>query len=169
MDSALPPWLWRWLNLPAGQLLAMQWLGLSILAVLAIGWLWQDEGQQRARIATQRRQLMQQIEQRQRQLAQIPAMETMDRHWQLATEPPAGQGDLTEALQQAGATLLHWQRLEKPLRQTLSLRTDYAGLLTLLQVLPAGLRIEQINIEMQSENMTVRFVLQDATGGDVDE
>lgn len=78
---------------------------------------------------------------------------------------PAGQGDLTEALQQAGATLLHWQRLEKPLRQTLSLRTDYAGLLTLLQVLPAGLRIEQINIEMQSENMTVRFVLQDATGG----
>lgn len=91
-------------------------------------------------------------------------METMDRHWQLATEPPAGQGDLTEAIQQAGATLLHLQQLEKPLRQTLSLRTDYAGLLTLLQVLPAGLRIE-LNIEMQSENMTVHFVLQDATGG----
>jgi len=38
---------------------------------------------------------------------------------------------------------LHWQRLEKPLQQTLSLRTDYAGLLTLLQVLLASLRIEQ--------------------------
>jgi len=38
---------------------------------------------------------MQQIEQRQRQLAQIPAMETMDRYWQQATEPPAVPGDLT--------------------------------------------------------------------------
>ncbi|MCP1064910.1 hypothetical protein M5G07_02520 [Serratia symbiotica] len=60
---------------------------------------------------------------------------------------------------------MHWQRLEKPLRQTLSLRTNYAGLLTLLQVLSAGLHIEQINIEMQSENMTVHFVLQDAIWG----
>ncbi|CAI1957405.1 hypothetical protein [Serratia entomophila] len=169
MNNRLPPWLWRWLSLPGWQVLATQWLGLSALALVGAGWLLQDEWRQREQAAAQRQRLALQIAQRERQLAQMPSMEATALRLQQAASRPGGQGDLTAALRLAGATLLRWQRLEKPPRQALSLRVDYAGLLTLLKTLPPALRIEHLSIEAPSQEMKVGFILQDATGDNADE
>lgn len=82
---------------------------------------------------------------------------------------PTTAGDLANVLQQAGGALLRWQRQEKPLRQTLSLRIDYAGLLALLEALPADLRLEQLSVETAPQGMTARLVLQDAAEEQADE
>lgn len=169
MDNTLPLWLWRWLNLPGWQIFATQWLGLGAVALVSAGWLLQDEWRQRDRATTQRQQLILQIEQRERQLALMPSKETLTLRLQQASRLPIGQGELTETLRLAGATLLRWQRLEKPPRQILSLRIGYAGLLTLLKALPPTLRIEQINLEAQPRDMRVHFVLQDVAGDSADE
>ncbi|CAI1174885.1 hypothetical protein [Serratia ficaria] len=169
MDSAFSLWLWRWLSLPGWQVLATQWLALSLLALVAAGWLLRDEGQQRERASAQRQRLEQQIEQRERQLAQMPTQEAMRVRLRQAIHPSVGQAGLTEALRPTDATLLRWQRLEKPPRQLLSVRIGYAGLLTLLTALPAGLRIERLSIETPPQGMRVRLTLQDDAEGYADE
>ncbi len=62
-----------------------------------------------------------------------------------------------------------WQRQEKPPRQTLSLRIDYAGLLVLLEALPADLRLQQLSVETPPQGMTARLVLQDTAEEQADE
>lgn len=169
MNNTLPSWLWRWLCLPGWQIFATQWLGLGAVALVSAGWLLQDEWRQRGRVTVQRQYLLLQIEQRELQLALMPSNETLMLRLQQETRSPIEQSELTETLPLAGATLLRWQRLEKPPRQILSLRIGYAGLLTLLKALPPALRIEQINLEAQLQDMSVRFVLQDIVGDSVDE
>lgn len=101
--------------------------------------------------------LLQQIAMVQRQLDEVPETAIP-----AAPLPPSTNGDLASVLQRAGGALLRWQRQEKPPRQTLSLRIDYAGLLALLEELPADLRLEQLSVETPSLGMTARLVLQDA-------
>ncbi|OKB66420.1 hypothetical protein BHU62_12740 [Serratia marcescens] len=166
MDSRLPPGLRFWLSLPGWRLLAAQWLGLGTLMLLVGGWALQDEWRQRARAGEREQRLLQQIALVQRQLDETPEMQIPPA---VAPVAPVEPGDLASVLQRAGGALLRWQRQEKPPRQTLSLRIDYMGLLALLEALPAGLRLEQLSVETQTQGMMARLVLQDATAEQTDE
>lgn len=160
MDSRLR----FWLSLPGWLLLVAQGLGIGTLALLGGGWLLQDEWRQRENAAERQQRLLQQISIVQRQLDEAPKA--------LMPPTPIGPttaGDLANVLQRAGGALLRWQRQEKPPRQTLSLRIDYAGLLVLLEALPTDLRLEQLSVETPPQGMTARLVLQDAAEEQGDE
>ncbi|HGM6350063.1 TPA: hypothetical protein ACKP8H_004355 [Serratia marcescens] len=164
MDSRLSSGLRFWLNLPGWLLLVAQGMGIGTLALLGGGWLLQDEWRQRENAAERQQRLLQQISMVQHQLDEAPEAP-------MPPTPigPTTAGDLANVLQQAGGALLRWQRQEKPLRQTLSLRIDYAGLLALLEALPADLRLEQLSVETAPQGMTARLVLQDAAEEQADE
>ncbi|HAT2869482.1 TPA: hypothetical protein I8374_003980 [Serratia marcescens] len=157
MDNRLSSGLRLWLSLPGWLLLLSQGLGIGTLALLGGGWMLQDEWRQRESAAERQQRLLQQIAMVQRQLDEVPETAIS------AALPPSTTGDLASVLQRAGGALLRWQRQEKPPRQTLSLRIDYAGLLALLETLPTDLRLEQLSVETPSLGMTARLVLQDAT------
>ena len=163
MDSRLSSGLRLWLSLPGWLLLLSQGLGIGTLALLGGGWLLQDEWRQRANAAERQQRLLQQIAMVQSQLEETPQTVIP------VALPPTTTGDLASVLQRAGGALLRWQRQEKTLRQTLSLRIDYAGLLVLLEALPADLRLEQLSVETPPLGMTARLVLQDATEDQPDE
>ncbi|AYZ30670.1 hypothetical protein [Serratia sp. FDAARGOS_506] len=164
MDSRLSSGLRFWLDLPGWRLLAAQWLGIGMLALLGGGWLLQDEWRQRESATERQQRLLQQIAMVQRQLDEVP--ETLIPPTPIGT---TATGDLASVLQRAGGALLRWQRQEKPPRQTLSLRIDYAGLLALLGALPADLRLEQLSVETPPQGMAARLVLQDASEEQADE
>ena len=157
MDNRLSSGLRLWLSLPGWLLLLSQGLGIGTLALLGGGWMLQDEWRQRESAAERQQRLLQQIAMVQRQLDEVQETAIP------AALPPSTTGDLASVLQRAGGALLRWQRQEKPPRQTLSLRIDYAGLLALLETLPTDLRLEQLSVETPSLGMTARLVLQDAT------
>lgn len=164
MDNRLPSGLRFWLSLPGWRLLVAQWLGISVLALLGGGWILQGEWRQRESVAERQQRLLQQIA-----MVRQPLDEAPEALIPSTPVGPTAQGDLESALQRAGGTLLRWQRQEKPARQTLSLRIGYAGLLALLEALPANLRLDQLSIESQVPGMTVRLVLQDAAEVPADE
>ncbi|MEL5309348.1 hypothetical protein [Serratia nevei] len=157
MDSRLSSGLRFWLSLPGWLLLVAQGLGIGALALLGGGWMLQDEWRQRESAAERQQRLLQQIAMVQRQLDEVPQTAIP-----AAALAPIATGDLASVLQRAGGALLRWQRQEKPPRQTLSLRIDYAGLLVLLEALPADLRLQQLSVETPPQGMTARLVLQDA-------
>ncbi|MDP8841231.1 hypothetical protein QZQ56_22890 [Serratia marcescens] len=164
MDSRLSSGLRFWLSLPGWLLLVAQGLGIGALALLGGGWMLQDEWRQRESAAERQQRLLQQIAMVQRQLDEVPQTAIP-----AAALAPIATGDLASVLQRAGGTLLRWQRQEKPPRQTLSLRIDYAGLLVLLEALPADLRLQQMSVETPPQGMTARLVLQDAAEEQADE
>ncbi|CDJ79063.1 Type IV pilus biogenesis protein PilO [Serratia marcescens SMB2099] len=153
-----------WLSLPGWLLLVAQGLGIGALALLGGGWMLQDEWRQRESAAERQQRLLQQIAMVQRQLDEVPQTAIP-----AAPLAPIATGDLASVLQRAGGALLRWQRQEKPPRQTLSLRIDYAGLLVLLEALPADLRLQQLSVETPPQGMTARLVLQDAAEEQADE
>ncbi|MGP2759224.1 hypothetical protein ACTVLY_18750 [Serratia marcescens] len=164
MDSRLSSGLRFWLSLPGWLLLVAQGLGIGALALLGGGWMLQDEWRQRESAAERQQRLLQQIAMVQRQLDEVPQTAIP-----AAPLAPIATGDLASVLQRAGGALLRWQRQEKPPRQTLSLRIDYAGLLVLLEALPADLRLQQLSVETSPQGMTARLVLQDAAEEQADE
>ncbi|ASM09314.1 hypothetical protein [Serratia marcescens] len=164
MDSRLSSGLRFWLSLPGWLLLVAQGLGIGALALLGGGWMLQDEWRQRESAAERQQRLLQQIAMVQRQLDEVPQTAIP-----AAALAPTTTGDLASVLQRAGGALLRWQRQEKPPRQTLSLRIDYAGLLVLLEALPADLRLQQLSVETPPQGMTARLVLQDAAEEQADE
>ncbi|ALE98274.1 hypothetical protein GST45_16935 [Serratia marcescens] len=164
MDSRLSSGLRFWLSLPGWLLLVAQGLGIGALALLGGGWMLQDEWRQRESAAERQQRLLQQIAMVQRQLDEVPQTAIP-----AAPLAPIATGDLASVLQRAGGALLRWQRQEKPPRQTLSLRIDYAGLLVLLEALPADLRLQQLSVETPPQGMTARLVLQDAAEEQADE
>ncbi|BEL91870.1 hypothetical protein EGJ31_19100 [Serratia marcescens] len=164
MDSRLSSGLRFWLSLPGWLLLVAQGLGIGALALLGGGWMLQDEWRQRESAAERQQRLLQQIAMVQRQLDEVPQTAIP-----AAALAPITTGDLASVLQRAGGALLRWQRQEKPPRQTLSLRIDYAGLLVLLEALPADLRLQQLSVETPPQGMTARLVLQDAAEEQADE
>ncbi|BEL72747.1 MULTISPECIES: hypothetical protein [Serratia] len=164
MDSRLSSGLRFWLSLPGWLLLVAQGLGIGALALLGGGWMLQDEWRQRESAAERQQRLLQQIAMVQRQLDEVPQTAIP-----AAALAPIATGDLASVLQRAGGALLRWQRQEKPPRQTLSLRIDYAGLLVLLEALPADLRLQQLSVETPPQGMTARLVLQDAAEEQADE
>ncbi|HGM6364904.1 TPA: hypothetical protein ACKP8P_003917 [Serratia marcescens] len=164
MDSRLSSELRFWLSLPGWLLLVAQGLGIGALALLGGGWMLQDEWRQRESAAERQQRLLQQIAMVQRQLDEVPQTAIP-----AAPLAPIATGDLASVLQRAGGALLRWQRQEKPPRQTLSLRIDYAGLLVLLEALPADLRLQQLSVETPPQGMTARLVLQDAAEEQADE
>ncbi|BAO35997.1 putative membrane protein [Serratia marcescens SM39] len=153
-----------WLSLPGWLLLVAQGLGIGALALLGGGWMLQDEWRQRESAAERQQRLLQQIAMVQRQLDEVPQTAIP-----AAPLAPIATGDLASVLQRAGGALLRWQRQEKPPRQTLSLRIDYAGLLVLLEALPADLRLQQLSVETPPQGMTARLVLQDTAEEQADE
>ncbi|CAH3827443.1 MULTISPECIES: hypothetical protein [Serratia] len=164
MDSRLSSGLRFWLSLPGWLLLVAQGLGIGALALLGGGWMLQDEWRQRESAAERQQRLLQQIAMVQRQLDEVPQTTIP-----AAPLAPIATGDLASVLQRAGGALLRWQRQEKPPRQTLSLRIDYAGLLVLLEALPADLRLQQLSVETPPQGMTARLVLQDTAEEQADE
>ncbi|CAH5483727.1 hypothetical protein [Serratia marcescens] len=164
MDSRLSSGLRFWLSLPGWLLLVAQGLGIGALALLGGGWMLQDEWRQRESAAERQQRLLQQIAMVQRQLDEVPQTAIP-----AAPLAPIATGDLASVLQRTGGALLRWQRQEKPPRQTLSLRIDYAGLLVLLEALPADLRLQQLSVETPPQGMTARLVLQDAAEEQADE
>ncbi|RLO45455.1 hypothetical protein [Serratia marcescens] len=164
MDSRLSSGLRFWLSLPGWLLLVAQGLGIGALALLGGGWMLQDEWRQRESAAERQQRLLQQIAMVQRQLDEVPQTAIP-----AAPLAPIANGDLASVLQRAGGALLRWQRQEKPPRQTLSLRIDYAGLLVLLEALPGDLRLQQLSVETPPQGMTARLVLQDAAEEQADE
>lgn len=164
MDSRLSSGLRFWLSLPGWLLLVAQGLGIGALALLGGGWMLQDEWRQRESAAERQQRLLQQIAMVQRQLDEVPQTAIP-----AAPLAPIATGDLASVLQRAGGALLRWQRQEKPPRQTLSLRIDYAGLLVLLEALPADLRLQQLSVETPPQGMTARLVLQDTAKEQADE
>ncbi|EMF8147235.1 hypothetical protein ACWUZV_21265 [Serratia marcescens] len=164
MDSRLSSGLRFWLSLPGWLLLVAQGLGIGALALLGGGWMLQDEWRQRESAAERQQRLLQQIAMVQRQLDEVPQTAIP-----AAPLAPIATGDLASVLQRAGGALLRWQRQEKPPRQTLSLRIDYAGLLVLLEALPADLRLQQLSMETPPQGMTARLVLQDTAEEQADE
>ncbi|HAT3678270.1 TPA: hypothetical protein I8568_004153 [Serratia marcescens] len=164
MDSRLSSGLRFWLSLPGWLLLVAQGLGIGALALLGGGWMLQDEWRQRESAAERQQRLLQQIAMVQRQLDEVPQTAIP-----AAALAPIATGDLASVLQRAGGALLRWQRQEKPPRQTLSLRIDYAGLLVLLEALPADLRLQQLSVETPPQGMTARLVLQDTAEEQADE
>ncbi|HAT4919774.1 TPA: hypothetical protein I9738_004181 [Serratia marcescens] len=164
MDSRLSSGLRFWLRLPGWLLLVAQGLGIGALALLGGGWMLQDEWRQRESAAERQQRLLQQIAMVQRQLDEVPQTAIP-----AAPLAPIATGDLASVLQRAGGALLRWQRQEKPPRQTLSLRIDYAGLLVLLEALPADLRLQQLSVETPPQGMTARLVLQDTAEEQADE
>ncbi|HEJ7054586.1 hypothetical protein [Serratia marcescens] len=163
MDSRLSSGLRFWLSLPGWLLLVAQGLGIGALALLGGGWMLQDEWRQRESAAERQQRLLQQIAMVQSQLEETPQTVIP------AALAPIATGDLASVLQRTGGALLRWQRQEKPPRQTLSLRIDYAGLLVLLEALPADLRLQQLSVETPPQGMTARLVLQDAAEEQADE
>ncbi|BEN51745.1 hypothetical protein SMKC057_38570 [Serratia marcescens] len=164
MDSRLSSGLRFWLSLPGWLLLVAQGLGIGALALLGGGWMLQDEWRQRESAAERQQRLLQQIAMVQRQLDEVPQTAIP-----AAPLAPIATGDLASVLQRAGGALLRWQRQEKPPRQTLSLRIDYAGLLVLLEALPADLHLQQLSVETPPQGMTARLVLQDTAEEQADE
>ncbi|MGQ5835821.1 hypothetical protein ACUNIZ_15650 [Serratia sp. IR-2025] len=164
MDSRLSSGLRFWLSLPGWLLLVAQGLGIGALALLGGGWMLQDEWRQRESAAERQQRLLQQLAMVQRQLDEVPQTAIP-----AAPLAPIATGDLASVLQRAGGALLRWQRQEKPPRQTLSLRIDYAGLLVLLEALPTDLRLQQLSVETPPQGMTARLVLQDAAEEQADE
>ncbi|BEM01414.1 MULTISPECIES: hypothetical protein [Serratia] len=164
MDSRLSSGLRFWLSLPGWLLLVAQGLGIGALALLGGGWMLQDEWRQRESAAERQQRLLQQIAMVQRQLDEVPQTAIP-----AAPLAPIATGDLASVLQRAGGALLRWQRQEKPPRQTLSLRIDYAGLLVLLEALPGDLRLQQLSVETPPQGMTARLVLQDTAEEQADE
>ncbi len=164
MDSRLSSGLRFWLSLPGWLLLVAQGLGIGALALLGGGWMLQDEWRQRESAAERQQRLLQQIAMVQRQLDEVPQTAIP-----AAPLAPIATGDLASVLQRAGGALLRWQRQEKPPRQTLSLRIDYAGLLVLLEALPGELRLQQLSVETPPQGMTARLVLQDTAEEQADE
>ncbi|MBH3072687.1 hypothetical protein I5M92_21675 [Serratia marcescens] len=164
MDSRLSSGLRFWLSLPGWLLLVAQGLGIGALALLGGGWMLQDEWRQRESAAERQQRLLQQIAMVQRQRDEVPQTAIP-----AAPLAPIATGDLASVLQRAGGALLRWQRKEKPPRQTLSLRIDYAGLLVLLEALPADLRLQQLSVETPPQGMTARLVLQDTAEEQADE
>ena len=164
MDSRLSSGLRFWLSLPGWLLLVAQGLGIGALALLGGGWRLQDEWRQRESAAERQQRLLQQFAMVQRQLDEVPQTAIP-----AAPLAPIATGDLASVLQRAGGALLRWQRQEKPPRQTLSLRIDYAGLLVLLEALPADLRLQQLSVETPPQGMTARLVLQDTAEEQADE
>ncbi|CAI1798944.1 Uncharacterised protein [Serratia marcescens] len=163
MDSRLSSGLRFWLSLPGWLLLVAQGLGIGALALLGGGWTLQDEWRQRESAAERQQRLLQQIAMVQSQLEETPQTVIQ------AALAPIATGDLASVLQRAGGALLRWQRQEKPPRQTLSLRIDYAGLLVLLEALPTDLRLQQLSVETPSQGMTARLVLLDTAEEQADE
>lgn len=162
MDKPLPLWTRRWLDLPGWQALAAQWLVLGCLVLLFGMLLLQGKWQQRVRTLAEQQRLIQQIEPLRQQLAQMPALDEINLRLQQNALRPAVQDDLTQVLQRAGAALQRWQQQEKPQRQTLSLQLPYGGLLLLLEALPPVLRIEQMILAAQDEELVAHFALHDA-------
>ncbi|MEL5299368.1 hypothetical protein PTR52_18810 [Serratia nevei] len=163
MDSRLSSGLRFWLSLPGWLLLVAQGLGIGALALLGGGWMLQDEWRQRESAAERQQRLLQQIAMVQSQLEETPQTVIQ------AALAPIATGDLASVLQRAGGALLRWQRQEKPPRQTLSLRIDYAGLLVLLEALPTDLRLQQLSVETPPQGMTARLVLLDTAEEQADE
>ncbi|MEN4242561.1 hypothetical protein [Serratia marcescens] len=163
MDSRLSSGLRFWLSLPGWLLLVAQGLGIGALALLGGGWMLQDEWRQRESAAERQQRLLQQIAMVQSQLEETPQTVIQ------AALAPIATGDLASVLQRAGGALLRWQRQEKPPRQTLSLRIDYAGLLVLLEALPTDLRLQQLSVETPPQGMMARLVLLDTAEEQADE
>ncbi|MGF2655180.1 hypothetical protein ACQUWL_22110 [Serratia marcescens] len=163
MDSRLSSGLRFWLSLPGWLLLVAQGLGIGALALLGGGWTLQDEWRQRESAAERQQRLLQQIAMVQSQLEETPQTVIQ------AALAPIATGELASVLQRAGGALLRWQRQEKPPRQTLSLRIDYAGLLVLLEALPTDLRLQQLSVETPPQGMTARLVLLDTAEEQADE
>ncbi|MNH02732.1 hypothetical protein D3C79_619770 [compost metagenome] len=162
MNKPLPLWTRRWLDLPGWKALAAQWLALGGLALLCGILLLHGKWQQREQTLAEQRRLIQQIEPLKRQLAQMPTLDEINLRLQQNASRPAVHDDLTQVLQRAGAALQRWQQQEKPQRQNLSLNIHYGGLLRLLEALPSALRIDQITLEAQAEELVAHFVLHDA-------
>ncbi|MGB8666898.1 MAG: hypothetical protein WCD24_19455 [Serratia inhibens] len=162
MDKPLPLWTRRWLDLPGWTALAAQWLVLGCLALLFGMLLLHGKWQQRERTLADQQRLIQQIEPLKQQLAQMPTLDEINLRLQQNASRPAVHDDLTQVLQRAGAALQRWQQQDKPQRQTLSLNIHYGGLLRLLEALPSALRIDQITLEAQAEDLMAHFVLHDA-------
>ena len=161
MDKPLPLWTRRWLALPGWKALAAQWLVLGCLALLFGMLLLHGKWQQREQTLAEQQRLIQQIEPLKQQLAQMPTLDEINLRLRQNASRPAVHDDLTQVLQRAGAALQRWQQ-EKPQRQTLSLNIHYDGLLRLLEALPSSLRIDQITLEAQAEDLMAHFVLHDA-------
>lgn len=162
MDKPLSLWTRRWLDLPGWMVLSAQWLALGCLVLLLGVPLLHGKWQQRERTLAEQRRLIQQIEPLKQQLARIPSLDEINLRLQQSASRPAVHDDLTLVLQRTGAALQRWQRQEKPQRHTLSLNIRYDGLLQLLEALPSALRIDQMTLEAQAEDLMAHFVLHDA-------
>ncbi|MGE6471701.1 hypothetical protein [Serratia proteamaculans] len=161
MDKPLPFWLARGLGLPGWKLLGIQWLVLGGLILLFGLLLLQGKWQQLAQTEAEQQRLTQQMNPLWEQLARMPTLEQVNQDLQQVARQPVIEGGLAVALQQANAGLQRWQQDNSP-RQTLRLHLNYGSLLTLLETLPANLRIEQMTVEAQAEGLMANFTLQAA-------
>lgn len=157
----MPFWLARGLGLPGWKLLAIQWLVLGGLILLLGLLLLQGKWQQLAQTEAEQQRLTQQMNPLWEQLARMPTLEQVNQDLQQVARQPVAEGGLAVALQQANAGLQRWQQDNSP-RQTLRLHLNYGSLLTLLETLPANLRIEQMTVEAQAEGLMANFTLQAA-------
>ncbi len=157
----MPFWLARGLGLPGWKLLGIQWLVLGGLILLFGLLLLQGKWQQLAQTEAEQQRLTQQMNPLWEQLARMPTLEQVNQDLQQVARQPVIEGGLAVALQQANAGLQRWQQDNSP-RQTLRLHLNYGSLLTLLETLPANLRIEQMTVEAQAEGLMANFTLQAA-------
>ncbi len=163
MDSRLSSGLRFWLSLPGWLLLVAQGLGIGALALLGGGWMLQDEWRQRESAAGGNSACCNRSLWCNANWTRCRKPLSLRRR--LRRSPPAiwraccNERGRPVALAAAG----------KPPRQTLSLRIDYAGLLVLLEALPADLRLQQLSVETPPQGMTARLVLQDAAEEQADE
>ncbi|WP_411751732.1 hypothetical protein [Serratia sp. (in: enterobacteria)] len=160
MDKPLPDWLIPWLARPGWQLLAVQWLVLTGVGLLAYSGLISGEWQQWERLDEQHQQLELQVAARQQQLNQLPPLAELElRLGQQVLIVPDEPGDLGAQLYQLGGRLLRFQQQEKPAQQKIRLQLDYGGLLRLLEELPSTRRIGQMKIERQPEGLITQLTL----------
>ncbi|MFC0227785.1 hypothetical protein [Serratia aquatilis] len=169
MNKPLPAWLIPWLERPGWQLWAAQWLVLAGGILLAYMLFISGQWQQRERLNQQQQQLQLQVTERQQQLSQLPSLAVLvSSLQQKSMQQPEDHAELGHILSQAGGELLRWQQQDKPARQTLKFRVDYAGLLRLLENISPNKRIDQITIERRPEGVITKLTLL-ATGDAADE
>lgn len=160
MDKPLAGWLLPWLTRPAWQLLAVQWLALTGVGLLACSGVIAGEWQQRERLDEQHLQLERQIAERQQQLSKLPPIAELEQRLaQQALNVPDEAGDFGHHLYQLGGRLLRFQQQEKSSQQKIGLQLDYGGLLRLLEELPATHRIGQMKIDRQPEGLITQLTL----------
>ncbi|HGM5491988.1 TPA: hypothetical protein ACKP1B_003664 [Serratia fonticola] len=160
MDKPLADWLIPWLARPGWQLLAVQWLVLTGIGLLASGGLIAGEWQRWERLDEQRQRQERQIAERQQQLSLLPPLAELEqRLGQRTWSVPVETRDVGNHLYQLGGRLLRWQQQEKPAHQTIGLQLDFGGLLRLLEELPATRRIGQMKIEKQPEGLITQLTL----------